>query len=205
MLSCTITDDRTWISFCWWLRRLLSTRMDSETATYMESLQSLQYISTDRWFTRTWTLQQRQCTTSLKLLIPIDTHLHMPEDIRSSIVGNDACIDAFELALALSTAQRRLHSGNHFATSGVGEAYNKMFKLLEFYLIPSLPNSGYRLDGKIHLICDFLRIMTLCDNLVIADRVSIFANACGFQYRLLSNRLNRPDISYVTCLLVLHY
>jgi hypothetical protein len=78
-----------------------------------------------------------------------------------------------------------------------------MFKLLEFYSIPSLPNSGYRLDGKIHLICDFLGIMTLCDNLVIADRVSIFANACGFQYRLLSNRLNRPDISYVTCLLVL--
>ncbi|CAG5137393.1 uncharacterized protein ALTATR162_LOCUS85 [Alternaria atra] len=173
-----------------------------DTATDEEFTQSLQYISTDSWFTRTWILQERQCATSLKLLVSIDTTVHIPEDVREFMVGNDVCLDIYSLneAMGLRIA---IDPDYYWNKPDVKTAYDKMLTLLGSIRMPRPEEYSMPESVLTHRFFQFLKLMTLCDNLVTADRISIFANACGFPYHLLSNRLDRPDISYVTCMVVL--
>jgi hypothetical protein len=69
--------------------------------------------------------------------------------------------------------------------------------------MPGFKGRGQPSSAELSSIGHFIHAMNTCDNLVMADRISIVANACNFRHRLLSNRLGRSDISYVLCLIVL--
>jgi len=185
-LSHTITADDSWTTLVLRPYALL----DPDSSTYdiavKDLVQSLNYISTDRWFTRTWTLQEKQCASILKFLIPINKGVYEPEDVPSLVVGNDLCIDAERL----SWAARLGNTGN------IKERLN----LID---MPGFKGRGQPSGEELSSIALFIHAMNSCDNLVISDRISIFANACNFRYRLLSNRLDRSGISYVMCLIVL--
>jgi hypothetical protein len=47
------------------------------------------------------------------------------------------------------------------------------------------------------------RTMERCDNLICSDRLTIFANVCGFRYKLDFTVLNDVKYSYSTCMLAL--
>jgi hypothetical protein len=186
ILSRTIVSDEIWRTPYSWPQRLKDSGSDSCNSAAKEFVQSLDHISTDRWFTRTWTLQEKQCASILKFLIPIDTESHKLEDVQPLVVGDDLCMDAKHLSYA----------------AGVGKTDN-IKKRLNVIDMPGFKGHGQPSSDELSSIGHFIHAMNSCDNLVIADRISILANACDFRYRLLSNRLDRPDISYVMCLIVL--
>lgn len=185
-LSCTITADDSWTALVLRPRTLIDPDSHMYGSAAKEFVQSLSHISTDRWFTRTWTLQEKQCASILKFLIPINKEVHELEDVQSLVVGNDLCIDAERLSWAARVGK----------TGNIKERLN----LID---MPGFKGRGQPSGEELSSIALFIHAMNSCDNLVIADRISIFANACNFRYRLLSNRLDRSDISYVMCLIVL--
>jgi hypothetical protein len=69
--------------------------------------------------------------------------------------------------------------------------------------MPGFKGRGQPSSEELSSIALFIHAINSCDNQVIADRISIFANACDFRYRLQSNRSDRSDISYAICLIVL--
>jgi hypothetical protein len=185
-LSRTITANDIWTAPVSWRETLIDRDSHTYNSAGEEFAQSLDYISTDRWFTRTWTLQEKQCASILKFLIPIDTEVHKPEIVQPLVVGNDLCMDAEHLSWA--------------AKVGKIDNFKRQLNLID---MPGFKGSGQPSSAELPSIGHFINAMNSCDNLVIADRISILANACNFRYRLLSNRLDRSDISYVMCLMVL--
>lgn len=186
ILSRTIVADEIWRTPYSWPKRLIDLYSDTYNSVAKKFVQSLDRISTDRWFTRTWTLQEKQCASILKFLIPIETEVHKSEDVQSLVVGDDPWMDAEHLSWA----------------AGVSKTDN-IKKRLNVIDMPGFKGCGQPSGAELSSIGHFIHAMNSCDNLVIADRISILANACDFRYRLLSNRLDRSDISYVMCLIVL--
>ncbi|CAN9221099.1 unnamed protein product [Alternaria alternata] len=210
ILSRTIVADDMWRPLFRWLRGLLDSDNDTCESAAKDFVPLLDYISGDRWFTRTWTLQEKQCASILKFLIPVGTAVHIPEEVQSFAVGNDLCIDANHLSWAASFNQEESFTSWLFfrpedrflrATGDIG-AIDNIKTRLNFINMPGFKGRGQPSSEELSSIGHFIHAMNSCNNLVIADRISIFANACNFRYRLLSNRLDRSDISYVMCLIV---
>jgi hypothetical protein len=59
------------------------------------AIKLLHYMARDRWFERTWTLQEKECAASLFLLVPIPPDMKYPDEerlqaeFRPPLVGND--------------------------------------------------------------------------------------------------------------------
>ena len=81
-----------------WPETLIDPGRNTYHSVAREFVQSLYHISTDRWFTLTWNLQEKQYASILKFPIPIDIEFHKPEDVQSLVVENDICIDAEDLS-----------------------------------------------------------------------------------------------------------
>jgi hypothetical protein len=58
------------------------------------------------------------------------------------------------------------------------------------------------LGHKLFIVKVF-KLMELCENLIVADRLAILSNVCGFSWRLKDSELDRVDVSYSACILVL--
>jgi hypothetical protein len=78
------------------------------------AIKLLHYMARDRWFKRTWILQEKQCAASLFLFVPIPPDRELPDEerlkkkFRPPLVGNDLCIE-------LASIQRLWASRDLFA------------------------------------------------------------------------------------------
>jgi hypothetical protein len=94
-------------------------------ATY--AIKLLHYMVRDRWFKRTWILQEKQCAASLFLFVPIPPDIELPDEeslkekFRPPLVGNDLCIE-------LASIQRLWASRDLFA-----DFYNEEFSVEKGY------------------------------------------------------------------------
>ncbi|OAG03238.1 uncharacterized protein CC84DRAFT_963665 [Paraphaeosphaeria sporulosa] len=186
---------------------------DFEIATVV-ALNLLHTISKDRWFSRTWAFQEKYCATSLHLLIPI-AGFKITSYFKQHLLG-DEVDSSWDFCLPIKIVRKllmRLRSGPSAAK--IADHWNSKDGLSFRDTIENLGiwyhNVGQSIVGEgildwfenSHLIHGAFAMLEICDNLVVADRISIFGNLCELPYRLLSNRLNDPQYSYSTCLLAL--
>ena len=60
-----------------------------------------------------------------------------------------------------------------------------------------------QINGRFETVNAVFSAMEACDNAVVADRVSIFANVCLFWWMLNTVRYRKEKMSYSTCVLAL--
>jgi hypothetical protein len=182
-------------------------RQDHEMAA-VAVITSLLHISSDPWFTRTWALQEKLCAKSLRLLVPIDPNLSVPDYFNSNVIGTNLCF-ATEGLLVL--VYQLWVDGYDLNLNRTWQA-NLSFRDTIVHLVERLgmlSSSIYdtffsiKYQGK-WSVAYVYQLTEECDNLVVADRLSIIGNICQLPYRFLSNRLDSPEYSYSTCLLALY-
>lgn len=151
----------------------------------------------DRWFKRTWTFQERQCGSDMELLIPVHPTVSKPWNVKENLVGSDIRVrlwdildfltvhDSVILAKVPPPASWELRS--HYSTP--------------FQDPPRELVTLHRVHCKHKQIFSF---MERCENLVVADRLAIYANICQFRAKLATTLLRDTDYSLSTCFLVLH-
>ena len=181
---------------------------DLEMATIL-SLNALLSIAEDRWFRRTWAFQEKYCAASLDLLIPIDPQVRIISYFSQYVLGDDFCLPMQQVGKLLNrilqepfasalTDRWESNSGMSFedAVTHLGIWFNNPGQTPE-----DTVNMVW--DEDRHLIHGTFAMMEKCNNLVVADRISIFGNICDFPKKLLSNRIDDKRFSYSTSILAL--
>lgn len=163
-----------------------------------DNLQTLCHIAQDAWFTRTWTLQERVCATITVLIIPIGAGVAIPEEFKSGdirdqkVLGGDLFLNMRRINGPLSNYHNRETFTSNRDMTQVKQIYELSFKY----------TTGLD-ECHLGMWKQFFELMERCDNLVLADRISIYANGTKMWHRLLSDRLNKEENSYSTCILIL--
>jgi hypothetical protein len=171
----------------------------------VEFIRFLQEIAKDRWFTRTWVVQERYCAQRLHLLLPLEPTLVARERDHLSMLGFDICLDLQHVQNCFKLNNSEHPRKRLDMCTNVQEAFfcEEMRQLAARYTTAkncALPKDRNppRINSK-----RLFRETEICDNLLVADRVSILGAICGLPLRLLSNRLHDENYSYSTCVLAL--
>jgi hypothetical protein len=165
----------------------------------------LQEIAKDRWFTRTWIVQERYCAQKLYLLVPLEPTSVAREGAHTSMLGFNFCLDLFHVQpralLRKSESSKKILDMRTNMSEAFG--FEEMQQLAARYASEkSIYRPGYQ-GGDRSNSQRLFRETEICDNLLVADRVSILGTICGLPLRLLSNRLDDKNYSYSTCVLAL--
>ncbi|KAF2118177.1 heterokaryon incompatibility protein-domain-containing protein [Lophiotrema nucula] len=176
------------------------------------AVDALGIISSDRWFWRTWAFQEKHCSRTLYLLIPTNPGWEIDGDFevdgfKPVVIGNDVCFNMLWLHIVIKSdpCSQQLGCKENWIGSGTYELHQTQ-KTLITHFIQSDRNALWRLSRSTLMnerYRDMYRMMDRSSNLKTADRLSIYANACHLDYRVLSNRLDKPQFSYSTCFLAL--
>lgn len=142
-------------------------------------------VSDDRWFSRTWAFQEKLSAEHVELLLPITAQLSA-----ESTVYEDLCIDIVRMwtiarwssITCAVSVEKQMEMPNHMNNSRSRPAPRRLI---------------------LESIVDIYEQMEQCENSVLADRLAILANICDLAYRLASTKLDHPQYSYSTCLVVL--
>ncbi|CAN9177177.1 unnamed protein product [Alternaria alternata] len=145
----------------------------------------LSSVYSDRWFTRAWTFQERCCASACVLLAPVGNKSDAVAQLSLDWIGNDVSFSVFDMKDIYQF--RNLHlRGDH--------AVFLFLKALSLRKIDDTSPLGHWL---------LFKAIERCDNLICSDRLTIYANVCGFRYKLNSTILNDVKYSYSTCMLAL--
>jgi hypothetical protein len=156
---------------------------DWDSSTILEMRRLLQAISRDRWFSRTWILQEKIAgMQQLVLLLPnkYGHSIRLPGWTQSEIEITP--MKALETAVGLRSRldQRDLHIETSL-TMLLNQLHSMFaYKVLqETHRGPSHITYGLELSES-----SAFRALESCDNAIVADRLTIFANIFNFQKRL---------------------
>ena len=164
-------------------------------------------IAGDRWFTRTWTYQEKHCAASLYFLVPIDSHLKGVTDrMTTDLVGNDLCLLLDKILARLS----------YHHIEAMLKIYNEYAKLSESDRFPSFDglhrqrqtqkffvNSYSVSKSDLRDLVNASLALEGCENLVAADRLAIYGHVLRLPYRFYSNKLDSLEFDYSTCVIAL--
>jgi hypothetical protein len=142
-------------------------------------------ILLDRWFTRAWTFQERLCASACVLLAPVPNKSDVAAQLSLDWIGND---------VGFSFSTMCVTSLHHPLRSDANGDVHRLFWESLIYTSYTSKSLVYRL---------LFREMERCDNLICSDRLTIYANVCGFRYKLNSTILNDVKYSYSACILAL--
>jgi hypothetical protein len=172
-------------------------------------LQTLQELSADPWFWRTWTFQERACTPHLDLLMPLPRGVSSFPDAGWLIevnycfdIGIDLCVDFIWLTVGLYVWEfQEAHREPDLTRCDISKPETPN-ELDNSFLSCYFTNKAF---DTVRLVSYKISQMTeACDNLIVADRVSIVGNVhTWYGRRLLSNRLNCHEYSLSGCLFAL--
>ncbi|CAN9430193.1 unnamed protein product [Alternaria alternata] len=150
------------------------------------SVKILSSILSDRWLTRAWTFQEKRCASAYVLLAPLGNKSDAAAQLPLDWIGNDVGFSFRHMCVITNFRMPRPPPDADDVHRLLGESFYGEQEL-----------SG--LSG-----CWFLfRAMERCDNSICSDRLTIYANVCGFRYKLNSTILNDIKYSYSTCMLAL--
>ncbi|CAN9387603.1 unnamed protein product [Alternaria alternata] len=142
-------------------------------------------VSDDRWFSRTWAFQEKLSAEHVESLLPITAQLSA-----ESTVYEDLCIDIARM----------------WTIAGWSSITCAVSVEKQMGMTNGMNNSRSRPAPRrlmLESIVDIYEQMEQCENAVLADRLAILANICDLAYRLASTKLDHPQYSYSTCLVVL--
>lgn len=214
-------------------------------------LDALQLLSEDRWFSRTWTYQERFFASVCHYAVPLSPALgatspdavledwYIPErnlvafsdkvktdapalnkdhfqlDFRPFPLGKGMCtcpmyimglltrLIKFKFEASRSINHKIfLYGFENFGIKSMGiSTLNEVKRSSANVSAAELENDLVqgRFETINHVFCD----MEACDNAIVADRVSIFANVCQLRWTLATVRLREEKTSYSTCILAL--
>jgi hypothetical protein len=146
----------------------------------------LSSIVSDRWFTRAWTFQKRSCASTCVLLALVPNKSDAAAQLSLDWIGND-----------VSFSVRHMCMITRFPPTAPPLDAHDVHLILAEYL--------YCDEGLLGHLAHWLLFTSMerCDNLICSDRLTIYANVCGFRYKLDSTILNDVKYSYSTCMLAL--
>lgn len=161
-------------------------------------IETLVELTQDPWFRRTWAFQEKHCAKALYILVPVYSPVlkhFLSEYIKDGY-----------LYIKLSLLQRHL-SASYLAIFGVAREiplyhnqYTGMSRMNANPLDLYATQTSYTND----ISFEIAKMAGICDNLVVADRISIIGNVHKFKWRLLSSRLDTGEWGLNVCLLALH-
>jgi hypothetical protein len=173
-------------------------------------IEALEIILSDRWFERTWCLQEStSAARNMALLIRRDPTLHLP----GSLEGRSQVSTDFELDL--STLQEQIPAWVVYQVDLVGETGDRVLHARGTALIAAwssllIPDVGAGNDCSVNHggrpICDAaeaLWYMSRRRNSIDSDRLAIFANLCEYNIRLDAGKLDRLGHGFSICVIVL--
>jgi hypothetical protein len=210
-----------------------------------------QLLAQDRWFSRTWTYQERFFATDCHYAVPlhpalsIDTHTsrtsglddwYIPErnivafsdkanyysqrsfghfaiDFRRPLESNCPCkiviLTFMRLVKFKFEASRSVNHKIHlpgFESFGIESietsTYRREMERANAQ-ISGAEEELHRIQGIFETVNHVFSDMEACDNALVSDRVSIFANVYRFDWTLQTVRFREEKISYSTCILAL--
>ncbi|KAH8155907.1 hypothetical protein CIB48_g12340 [Xylaria polymorpha] len=171
-------------------------------------LRLLQAISSDKWFSRTWTLMERLSAPHMCLLLPSNPSL--PIDKGSA--------DLTISLLQLQQVRESLIEYRKEMASDLDKIENARLREERLSVRQNLDRLCHLISEKFHVemkdppwhqllnvgqITKILLQIEQCDNTVLSDRLLILGYLCGFSHRLKTTELNHRRFSYSTCALVL--
>jgi hypothetical protein len=136
--------------------------------------------------------QERHSASRLHFSIPTAGLLKVEEDSKYSMTDGDLLIELSVIAQWLSDnfmSMSDIELQTYFACEAKDTVRDQIIDSDSFGVRSSL--------------IGFFSTFQSCQNSVLADRISIIGNACMLPWRLLSNRLNRAEFSYSTCIFAL--
>jgi hypothetical protein len=213
-------------------------------------LVALQLLAQDRWFSRTWTYQERFFATACHYAVPLSPVLginahtsrtlglddwYIPErnivafsdkaknfghgnnehfkiDMRRPLESNCTCKTAILTFMRLVKfkfeASRSVNYKIHlpgFESFGIKSMGTSSYRELERANAQrsAAEEESDRIQGIFETVNHVFSDMEACDNALVSDRVSIFANVCQFDWTLQTVRFREEKISYSTCILAL--
>ena len=174
----------------------------------------LRLLSSDTWFSRTWTFQERYCAARLHYLVPFDPSLQndalmgsrIDLEIPSTHFGVDAYLENHdpEEWFTRNSAERSTPT-NKVTTALHAKAITELNGLSHKFIAAQSEGISrqYSVGERRELIDRTLSTMETCENSVVADRLAIVANICNFSWRIGTADLDCTGLSLSTCILVL--
>jgi hypothetical protein len=141
-------------------------------------------LLSDIWFYRTWTYQEKLCSSSMELLISMYPYVN-----HSGYAAPKDDI-AIELPSTMLIA-RTLQPGTYQTVAGAA-------KLAFLDTTDNVPVPRRMLPSKLQSIHSK---MEKCENSVVSDRLAILANICNLKIAPKTTALNDARYSYSTCLI----
>jgi hypothetical protein len=172
-------------------------------------------ISRDRWFTRTWVLQERySALDTMHLLVPISQSIRVDTQEIFRNVGDDLpvrinAIAAIAAILVIHLGPRLLEVLSEFLEflhEITQEICGATFHRLPLSLLAENLQSESTWDKATLVVKELPRFafifqdMEKCDNRVVADRVTIFSNITGLRRRLINPTLTSYSLSILSLL-----
>ncbi|KAI0438174.1 hypothetical protein F4803DRAFT_111579 [Xylaria telfairii] len=171
-------------------------------------LRLFQAISSDKWFSRTWTLMERLSAPHMCLVLP--NNVSLPIDKGSA--------DLTISLLQLQQVRESLIECQKEMASDLDKIENARLREERLSVRQNIDRLCHLISEKFHVemkdppwhqllnvsqITKILLQIEQCDNAVLSDRLLILGYLCGFSRRLKTTELNHPRFSYSTCVLVL--
>jgi len=177
------------------------------TPTDLQDLiEALEIVLSDRWFERTWCLQEStSAARKMALLIRRDPSLRLPD----SLWGRTQTRTEFELDL--SALQEQIPGWFACQVDQVGETGDHVLHargsaILAAWSSLLVPDVGPSDDRGGRPICDAAEAlwhMTRRSNSLTSDRLAIFANLCEYDIRLDGRALDELGYGFSICAIVL--
>lgn len=177
------------------------------TSTHLQDLiEALEIVLSDRWFERTWCLQEStSAARKMALLIRRNPSLRLPDSLR----GRTQTRTEFELDL--SALQEQIPGWFACQIDQVGETGDHVLHargsaILSAWSSLLVPDVGPSDDRGGRPICDAAEAlwhMTRRCNSITSDRLAIFANLCEYDVRLDNRMLDELGYGFSICAIVL--
>ena len=150
--------------------------------TFLAILETLELITSDPWFSRAWCLQEATSgARSMTLLLQYAEGLDVPSTFE--IMGNIY----LELAELNNLVSSWLPAQMERAFLHDKDIWTRGQRSIDLWFDKNVPNVDTAIDYETHVMCNGIQALHFLEqrqNSVIADRLAILANLCGYDLRL---------------------
>jgi hypothetical protein len=171
-------------------------------------LEILELITADVWFQRAWTLQESSSGgTGMTITLPCASGIEVPSELRHRMFIDPNEHVEFSLDHLVVSVASWFESGLPGSSENLSAEMALRLELWQDKWARLLPTGtlDFEADGlmNICLASEALWHMSIRENSVVADRLAIIANLCGYETRLDTMKLDKLGYGFSICVLVL--
>ena len=166
----------------------------------IDALELLELLSADRYFTRSWTLQESLSALNMRVLIRVLPSIDIPPQLANMHYAGDICLAMTDLGFALETFASRLE----LSYSNISQAKSLQSRIEHFNYVISPVFVEAPSQRVSRSAAEVLAILETRSNTILSDRLAIIANLCAYEKRLDTIALDRLTThGFSTAILVL--